>query len=91
MAALVAGERDPKVLEWMARVSMRSKTARLEEGVHQALQSDPGSLAWCVLRADPRWSSTTIAGVPQLWCGLVPWLRGVNWADARWCGDTACE
>lgn len=31
MAALVAGERDPKVLAAMARGSMRSKTARLEE------------------------------------------------------------
>ena len=31
MAALVAGERDPKVLARMARGSMRSKTARLEE------------------------------------------------------------
>ena len=31
MAALVAGERDPKVLAQMARGSMRAKTARLEE------------------------------------------------------------
>ena len=31
MAALVAGERDPKVLAEMARGSMRGKTARLEE------------------------------------------------------------
>ena len=31
MAALVAGERDPKVLADMARGSMRAKTARLEE------------------------------------------------------------
>ncbi len=31
MAALVAGERDPKVLADMARGSMRGKTARLEE------------------------------------------------------------
>lgn len=31
MAALVAGERDPKVLARMARGSMRSKTARLQE------------------------------------------------------------
>ena len=31
MAALVTGERDPKVLARMARGSMRSKTARLEE------------------------------------------------------------
>lgn len=31
MAALVAGERDPKTLAAMARGSMRSKTARLEE------------------------------------------------------------
>src|SRR5664280_3108600 len=30
MAALVAGERDPKVLADMARGSMRGKTARLE-------------------------------------------------------------
>ena len=31
MAALVAGERDPKVLARMARASMRRKIARLEE------------------------------------------------------------
>ena len=31
MAALIAGERDPKVLAEMARGSMRGKTARLEE------------------------------------------------------------
>ena len=31
MAALVAGERDPKVLADLARGSMRGKTARLEE------------------------------------------------------------
>ena len=31
MAALVAGERDPKVLAELARGSMRGKTARLEE------------------------------------------------------------
>ena len=31
MAALVAGERDPKVLAQMARGSMRTKTGRLEE------------------------------------------------------------
>jgi len=31
MAALVAGERDPKVLAQMARGRMSAKTARLEE------------------------------------------------------------
>jgi hypothetical protein len=31
MAALVAGERDPKVLARMARASMRRKISRLEE------------------------------------------------------------
>lgn len=31
MAALVAGERDPKVLAQMARASMRRKISRLEE------------------------------------------------------------
>ena len=71
MAALIAGERDPKVLADLARGSMRGKTGRLEEANMQV--TGAAVLAATRLRR----------ASPSRYAGLPPWgtEKAERWAS----------